>query len=455
MLACSWFGAVEPPLSPELVQPGVDAPKLDRNILLITLDTTRADHFAHMGYPRVTAPNLDALAARSIVFEKAYAPSPVTLPSHVSILTGTGPTEHGVLTNVLRGGERFIPSKKLTSFAVYARDIGYDTAGFISGAPIRARMGTGAGFSYWDEMPDRQKARPAEDTVDAFIGWWEQRQESPFFVFIHFFDPHTPYNAPDDYAQRFGDAAEMTAWAQERQVAPRARGMHGTSKLINIRKSINEYDREIHYMDSQIKRVFDTLRASRVLKKTVIIVTADHGEGLGQHQAAGHGGLVWNEQLHVPLFIYSPDHEPRRVTERVWTPDIFPTVLGLVDLPDEEVWLRQVSGGDVLAGKGATIYAECVEGRRALVGERWKYHRWKGGEELLFDLHADPHELNDLAESEPEALAKMRADFDQLERRQQERALKFESGAKEMMPQEEVELLRALGYLDDEHIPER
>jgi len=452
LLACGWMAADAP--APALVEEQTPQTPL-KNILLISMDTTRADHFASLGYPRVTAPNLEALAARSILFEQAFAPSPVTLPSHISILTGTGPTEHGVLTNVLRGGERFIPSKKLTSFAVYAKNVGYDTAGFISGAPIRARMGTGSGFSHWNEMPEGEKERRAEGTVDAFFEWWEEREQAPFFAFIHFYDPHTPYKAPSDYPVHYRDVSDLTEWAKERKVAARSRLRHGAGAMVNSRKTINEYDREIHYMDSQIKRILDGLKATGDMEKTVIIVTADHGEGLGQHGAAGHGGLVWNEQLHVPLFIFSPDHEPRRVSERIWTPDIFPTVLGLVELPKEDSWLSQVSGGDALAGEGATIFAECVEGRRAMVGERWKYHRWKDGSELLFDLEADPHELVDLAGSEPDVLATMRAAFDKREASQQARAEKFGSGAREMMPAEEVLLLRDLGYLDDEHIPER
>jgi arylsulfatase A-like enzyme len=452
---CAWMAADNPAPTPVAVEEPAPPPTQRKNILLITMDTTRADHFATLGYPRVTAPNLEALAARSLVFEQAYAPSPVTLPSHVSILTGTAPTEHGVLTNVLRGGERFIPSEKLTSFAVYAQEVGYNTAGFISGAPVRARMGTGSGFAHWNEMAEREKERRAEGTVDAFLAWWKDREAGPFFAFVHFYDPHTPYRAPSDYRVRFSDVSDLKAWARERNVAARSRLGRGSGALISSRKAINEYDREIHYMDSQIKRIFDALSETGAFEQTIIVVTADHGEGLGQHEAAGHGGLVWNEQLHVPLFIYSAEQAPRRIKERIWTPDIFPTVLGMIDLPREESWLAQVSGGDALAGKGATVFAECVEGRRALIQEQWKYHRWKDGEELLFDLEADPHELKDQAGAELEVLAAMRAAFDEREASQKARAEQFGSGQREMLPEEELQLLRELGYLDDAHIPER
>lgn len=455
LLACGWFGGDDAPAPPDPVEEQPSPLTPEKNILLISMDTTRADHFAALGYPRVTAPHLEALAERSIVFEQAFAPSPVTLPSHVSILTGTGPTEHGVLTNVLRGGERFIPSKKLTSFAVYAEDVGYDTAGFISGAPIRARMGTGSGFMHWNEMLEGEKERRAEGTVDAFLEWWRGRESAPFFAFVHFYDPHTPYKAPADYPALYSDVSDLTDWAKERKVAARSRLRHGSGALVSSRKSINEYDREIHYMDSQIKRIFDALSQSGDFEETIIVVTADHGEGLGQHGAAGHGGLVWNEQLHVPLFIYSAEHEARRVKQRMWTPDIFPTVLGLVELPREDIWLAQVSGGDVLKGRGAAVFAECVEGRRALFREEWKYHRWKDGPELLFNLDADPHELADLSDSEPEMLASMRVAFDERVAIQQARAELFDSGAREMLPEEEVQLLRELGYLDDEHNPAR
>ena len=230
---------------------------------------------------------------------------------------------------------------------------------------------------------------------------------------------------------------------------------HGTSTLVNSRQSINGYDAELHYMDSQIKRIFDMLKEAGEWENTIIVVTADHGEGLGQHNAIGHGGLIWEEQLRVPLIFYSPFHEARRVPEPAWTPDIFPTVLGMVELPDEASWLAQVSGGDLLSGKGAVPFAECIEGRRTLVGERWKYQTWSDGTEWLHDLKTDPHELDDVAASAPEQLEKVRARYQKRQAALEKRANELDSGAKEMMPEEEVELLRQLGYLDDEHLPER
>jgi arylsulfatase A-like enzyme len=225
--------------------------------------------------------------------------------------------------------------------------------------------------------------------------------------------------------------------------------------LVGTRHAINGYDAELHYMDSQIERIFSLLEESGEAKNTIIVVTADHGEGLGQHDAIGHGGLVWQEQLHVPLIIFSPNHEPRRIAAPAWTPDIFPTVLGMVELPDEASWLKQVSGGDMLAGKGASPFAECMEGRRTLIEQDWKYQTWEEGNELLFNLQDDPYELDDLASSQTDQLMSMRAKYQERQDYLVQRSIALDSGAKEMMPEEEVELLRQLGYLDDEHLPER
>jgi hypothetical protein len=129
--------------------------------------------------------------------------------------------------------------------------------------------------------------------------------------------------------------------------------------------------------------------------------------------------------------------------------------LGMIELPNETSWLKQVSGGDMLAGKGAVPFAECIEGRRTLIDQNWKYHTWEDGSELLFNLQDDPHELDDLASTETDQMLTMRAHYQRRQDSLVERSIVLDSGAKELMPEEEVELLRQLGYLDDEHLPEQ
>src|SRR4051812_34400816 len=226
------------------------------NVLLVTIDTLRADHVGCYGYTNASTPTIDALAKRGVRFETAVAHVPLTGPSHASILTGQIPLGHG-----FRNNSGFTLSPQVKTAAETFRAAGYRTAAFVSGFPLDRRFGFDRGFdTYDDHLPkgnDRRRTpcveRFADATTDAVLRWLQTPSpapSAPFFLWVHYYDPHAPYEPPGDLAQRFRDAP---------------------------------YDGEIAFADAQLGRLLATLEASGALARTLVLATADHGESLGEH----------------------------------------------------------------------------------------------------------------------------------------------------------------------------
>ena len=192
------------------------------NIVLITLDTTRADHLGAYGYFRDTSPRIDAFAEQSIVFEHAIAPMATTLPTHVSILTATHPLEHGVLANVMHGGRRFVPAAGLRSFATVCREQGYRTAAFVSAAPLKRDSGIQLGFEVFDEPDESEAERSGGQTSDAALRWLAGLEAGPFLLWVHYYDAHWPFAAPAPFGGRY--RTDPSPGALHRR-APHRRGL--------------------------------------------------------------------------------------------------------------------------------------------------------------------------------------------------------------------------------------
>jgi arylsulfatase A-like enzyme len=429
------------------------------NILLVTLDTTRADHLGAYGYFRDTSPTLDALARQSILFERAIAPTATTLPTHVSILTASYPLEHGVLANLTHGGQRFVPSSKLESFAWIATEAGYQTAAFVSAAPLKSDSGIANGFDFFDQ-PDRRHRR-GRRTTDAALKWLRALKERPFFLWVHYYDAHYPFKAPAPHGTRFRTDRALEQFIAERRIHDRAlRPIIG--KFDDARQSINAYDGEIRYQDDQLERLFGTLRSFDEWQKTAVVLIGDHGEGLCQHGEAGHGG-TWNEQLQVPMMIRIPGQAPRRVSEVASVVDALPTLVALLGDPALEFSNENVSGRALLASgfqpqpvlSQDTGRPRDVPYRYSLTSERWKYFRveHKDGTwtEELYDLSRDPHELRDVAQLQAEVLQDLRAALQSRLAEQRARGAELRRGQgsepRELDPAV-LEELKALGYVE-------
>lgn len=431
------------------------------NIILIVVDTLRADHLGCYGYFRDTSPNIDAFADEAIFFENAYAPMAVTLPAHVSLFTGLYPLEHGTEANVHRhGGKPFWSRPGARSFAELARAHGYLTAGFVSATPLKRAYGLHVGFDHY-EQPARLQ-RKARVTTDAALTWLREQVREPFFLFVHYFDPHTPYRPPPSYRRMFTTDAQLEAYLAERRVPAEVppgpcRGQYPTI----TRSAVNLYDGEVRYADAEVGRLLDALRQRGLWERSVIIFTADHGEGLNQHDWPQHG-RVWHEQVHVPLLIRFPRPRPdlpKRFAPVVSLIDVLPTVAAQLRLPWAAEFLRQARGVDVFSPEFRERPVLCQRSARdcqgqggplfALTTRQWRYF-YDDGTEMLFNRGSDPHELENLADRRPGQAESLRRQLLELVAtlRQHRAALRSDEAATVRLDQQLRREMEALGYID-------
>ncbi len=353
------------------------------NILLVTIDTARADAFGPYGSKLGSTPTIDALAREGVVFEQAMSPVPLTLPSHASLLTGTFPPRHSVREN----GAHALPTEMITAAELF-RDSGYRTGAFVGAYVLDARWGLDQGFDVYSGSFDASSAdvfsladlqRTADRVADDALAWLGQSSEKPFFAWAHFYDPHTPYTPPPAVGERFADP----------------------------------YAGEIAFTDSQLARLLKSLEERGQLRNTIVVVAADHGEGFGEHGENGHGLLLYEETLHVPLIVRAPGLAPgRRVSVPVSLVDVLPTLteLARVKAPAQVQGQSLVSlarGGDEHA---TPIYAETVYPRRRFGWSALRVLRdgpWKvieSSEPELYDVASDARENRDLSSARNDVL---------------------------------------------------
>jgi len=436
------------------------------NLILITLDTTRADHLGCYGYFRDTSPTLDALAKDSIFFDHCVSPMAQTLPAHMSIMTGTYPDEHGILANVLnRGGRQFVPTKALQTIAQVLNKQGYDTAGFVSATPLKAESGISVGFnSYSEPSGDKNnpaaRKRKAKDTNAAAFAWLAKRDHNPFFLWIHYFDPHTPYDPPAPYDTRYKVDESLKTYLARRRFGVNIEPIAGQptpnvkeEKLEKISTAINLYDGELRYLDTQLKILFEQLKVARLWDRSILVVTGDHGEGLGQHGIMHHND-VWAEQVYVPLMIRMPGMPPRRVTQTVSSVDILATVMGLAgDRLKGQVLLKQSSGTNVFASSHVehVVLSQRPFGLPqiySLTSGAWRYFQRAKGKDWLYNIDRDPFELSNVLDTHADVGRAMKEQLDILVQQYQQNAVRYKSGQTVKMSQQRKEELNGLGYVD-------
>ncbi|NUP95160.1 MAG: sulfatase-like hydrolase/transferase [Planctomycetaceae bacterium] len=438
------------------------------NIVLVTIDTLRADHLGCYGFYRDTTPRIDAFSKDALVFEQAYATMATTLPSHASMLTSRYPIEHGITANLMHGGKPFGWAGGMLSFAQVAKDAGYATAGFVSAAPLKVPSGIGAGFETWSEP--KAAERKAGETLGDALPWIEQHAKEPFFLWIHFYDPHWPHRAPEPFDGMFDgldDTAKKEAWIAERGIPERATRSNG-KKDTETRWALDNYCEEVRYADDQFGRVIDALKAKGLYDKSVVVLTADHGEGLNQHDWTAHG-LVWDEQLRVPLLMRFPaaaQVAPGRTDKLVSLIDLMPTVLGRVQPLETKKWrafFENATGVDALAPdfKERPVFAQRT-GRElattddgepgemyAITAREWKFIHEPTVAERLFDRAKDPFELRDISKQDPNSTAARLRDIERMMAEQRYRLSKLgPAGAGEMDPELQRQM-NELGYADD------
>lgn len=393
------------------------------NILLVTLDTTRADRLGGYGYTGGKTPNLDALAAAGVLFQNVYAQVPLTLPSHCSIMTGTTPVSHGVHNN---GG--YVLSPERTTLAERLKARGFRTAAFVASFSVDSRFGLDQGFDLYDDsfeagLPFKplNSERRADTVAALFAAWLDGQAGEPFFAWVHFFDPHFPYRPPAPYDREF---------------------------------SSNPYDGEIAFMDEAVGAVVGKLREKNLLGRTLVVLAGDHGEAFGEKVEMGHGVFLYDGTLKVPLILYAPGHLPggRVVPSRVRLTDIVPTVLDMVNLPVpaevEGQSLVPMAGGKM--GRDRETYIETFYPREnygwseltGLVSGDWKYIRAPKPE--LYNLKTDPGEIRNEAVSNGDVASAVGRRLETFVRK----SAGVAPGPGRPLTAEEQERLRSLGYVN-------
>ena len=394
-----------------------DVPK-GTPVVLISIDTLRADHLPAYGYKGVETPTIDAFRREGVLFEHAYSTTPLTFPSHTTLLTGVLPAVHGVRDNVgykldaakvERGEMPFLPE--------ILKKAGYATGGAVSAYVLQGKTGLSTGFDFYEDGIEFRSTtglgglqRPGGETLKLSQGWLRSVKDQPFFFFFHIYEPHTPYAPPEPYASRYP----------------------------------LKYDGEIATADHIVGQLIDELKSLGVYDKALIVLLSDHGEGLGDHGEDEHGVLLYNEAIHVPLILKLPKSQGAGGTTArpVQLLDVTPTVLGLLGLDVPKI----MPGVSLLATNvpPRRIYSETFYPRLhfgwselfSLIDE--KDHYIDGPDPELYDRARDPREKTNVLRDERRIYASMRQDLSGFDRRLAPPAAVDEESRQAMM---------ALGYI--------
>jgi len=393
------------------------------NVVLITLDTTRADRLGCYGHAQGRTPNLDAIARNGALFSNAYAQVPLTLPSHASIMTGLNPAAHGVHNN-----GTYVLSSERATLAKILKANGYKTAAFVASFSVDSRFGLDQGFDLYDDNLQENSPfkalnseRKAEQVFAPFAAWFDTLKEEKFFCWVHFFDPHLPYSPPVPYSDQFAGRL---------------------------------YDGEVAYVDFLIGSIMRKIREKNILGRTLVVIAGDHGEAFGEKGEAGHGVFLYDMTLRVPLILLAESHLPsiKTIPARVRLIDVMPTILDMVNLTPPP-GIQGTSLVPFIQGKKKTDLDTVIETvypkenfnwapLGGLISGRWKYIR--APKEELYDLRADPAESQNLFSTRPKEAAELRAG---LEKSIKESLIPGSSG-KRTLSAEEQDRLRSLGYVD-------
>jgi arylsulfatase A-like enzyme/Tfp pilus assembly protein PilF len=387
------------------------------NVLLITVDTLRADRVSCYNDSYVRTPHTDKLAEKGVVFLRAYANTSTTLPSHTNILLGVSPLYHGVHEN-----QHFVVRSNFLTLAEHLKAAGYATGAFVGAFPLDKKFGLDQGFDVYDDDYGHRSSeqmvdleRKAEDVVAKALPWVKS-QNSPWFLWVHVYDPHDPYTPPAPYSERYADSL---------------------------------YEGEVAYVDEILGGFIEDLKKEQLLDDTLVIFTGDHGESLGQHGEKTHGFFAYNTGIWIPLIIASPEIEPRRVEHPVSHLDIFPTVCDVLALEQPE-FLQGRSLLSAMKGRRfpkRTLYFESLSPYysmgwapiQGIIKDGFKFIESPIPE--LYDLKKDFDEIKNLATSRKldgyrKELTKIIGLYTSDE----------SGGSKKSLDQKSLEKLRSLGY---------
>jgi len=448
------------------------------NVLLIVLDTARADHLSCYGYSRKTSPYIDTLGAEGIVYEFAYAPACWTLPSHASLFTGLEPLEAGATSETLH-----LPESNKTIAEMLSK-AGYDTAAFVCNTWVSKERGFGQGFheyyEMWRSTQTQGKVVHVSDveavTTEKVVTWLKEHtvKKDPFFLFINLNCVHLPYQPPEPHLSAFLSSDYADAESERiSSIMSMWKHLAGELQLTERDYSIMRdlYDGEIAFADQCVKQITETLRSIKMLDNTIVIVTSDHGENLGEHDRIDHALSMYETTLHVPLIIRYPKRfeAGTRSKELISLVDIAPTLIDLCDVTSEQNNIinnqRSLAGNDfvnrpfvgaanerpmmgisIMKKNFPDFDTSIIDHRLGAI--RTKNHKLLnniGGTVELYDMIADPHEINDLSHTKVDIRNKLHHILNSWRNG-------LISGGQDQILQsqdeESLEILRSLGYVE-------
>jgi arylsulfatase A-like enzyme/Tfp pilus assembly protein PilF len=388
------------------------------NVILITVDTLRFDHLGYTGYNKIQTPHIDKLAENALIFKKAYSSVPLTLPSHVSILTGTYPPFNGVRDNGI-----FYLRPQFTTLAEIFRDHGYNTGAVIGSVVLNKLYGVGQGFDFYEDriqskekFKDSPSERNAESVNKIVFDWFGKRDRRPFFLWIHYYDPHTPY---DPHKHLFHNRYEKFP-----------------------------YNGEVAYVDIQIGKLVDFLSRENLLKNTLIVFTSDHGESFGEHYEYSHGFFIYDSTLRVPLFFYFPEKIDKKIVEnQVSLVDVMPTILDICYIKCPTF----LHGKSLIRSiKNTPLYCETFlpnsnygwSPLKGIVSQEWKYISAPKPE--LYNLTEDPNEEKNMLTMLPDKAKRMTRIYNKFVK---DLKPNKDINSKRRISREEEVRLRSLGYM--------
>jgi arylsulfatase A-like enzyme/Flp pilus assembly protein TadD len=396
-----------------------------RNVIVVTIDTLRADHLACYGYGRIKTPAIDQLANTGIRFANAFTPVPITLPAHTALMTGEYPMATGIHDfsgNKLASGA--------TTLARVLQGRGYSTAAFIGSAALDSRFGLNQGFdTYYDhfnlghsrEIHLDEIERRGDQVVDLALKWLESHHQKPFFIWAHLYDPHAPYDPPEPYARLYRN---------------------------------HPYDGEIAFADAQVGRLFDYLKRQHLYENSLVVLASDHGESLGEHGEKTHGFFTYNATLHVALIVRIPGDPPRVVQQGVSLVDVMPTVLQSLEIPRPSSIQGQSLLGLMMGRHSVSASGQYAENYAPLIHFGWNRllsFEWRGMKYIettrpeLYDLKSDPHELHNLFKTHQALAHEMNGRLQDLVRRYTP-ASRTSAAAGQSTDPSLLASLRSLGY---------
>jgi arylsulfatase A-like enzyme/predicted Zn-dependent protease len=400
--------------------------KKDYNYILVSVDTLRADRIGCYGFSGIETPTIDLFAERGVRFEQCIAQTPLTLPSHTSLLTGTQPTFHGVRDN---GG--FLVPQELVTLAEVFKEQDYQTAAFVAAYVLDSKWGLNQGYDFYFDRFDLSKyktislgnvQRRGDEVIDETINWLGQNRKHKFFTWIHLYDPHTPYDPPSPFKEKYPN---------------------------------RHYLGEIAYTDDQLGRLWRYLEDNDLVNKTILVFVSDHGESLGEHKESTHGFFIYQEGIHVPLIFVTPFEKLHGITRSsvVSLVDVMPTILEMADVPipthvQGHSLLPLFMGDEELKSNFAyseTFYPRFHYGWSELTSVQDEQFKLIIAPRLeLYDLLDDPEERNNLLTALPGETRRLKNLADDFIERSSQNALQLDYSH---IDEEARQKLTALGYI--------